>query len=130
MTILVVDDNVESAYILVEAIRSIGYHTEAIFESKNVMAAVEAKQYELVILDLLMPEPNGLELAKLIRKSQRPDTLILAISGIPSMEDEALRQHLFPAGILIKPFRMDDLKAALTRILGDPPTKDAPHAGL
>lgn len=117
MKILVVDDNVESADILSLALGTLGHDAHTVYSGTAALAALDRESFDLMIIDLLMPDPDGLAVAKLVH-NRFPDFPMLGISGIPSKEDEAQGQHLFYEGVIHKPFLVDDIKDVLDRVAG------------
>lgn len=116
MKILVVDDNIEMADLLADVVRYLGHEATAATDGHQALALLAANDFDLAIIDLMMPPPDGLEVARQVRVI-RPTMKLLGVSGIPSLEDAAVQQHLFPLGILHKPFVVDDVRQRIESIL-------------
>ena len=65
--ILIVDDDVETIKLLEAIVQMDGHETSSIQESKNAIQAVESFMPDLVLLDIMMPEINGISVCKLIK---------------------------------------------------------------
>jgi len=79
-TILIVDDEPRIADTLVVIFQVAGYSASAVYNGTDALAAIEASQAALVICDVVMPDLNGIELAKKIRASY-PNCKVLLFSG-------------------------------------------------
>jgi PAS domain S-box-containing protein len=113
--ILVVDDNVDAAKSLVRLLSRLGQ--EAKFAASGHLALEMAKQWQpqLYFLDIGMPDMNGYELAREIRKSEPEDhrAVLVALTGYGQEEDmERAREAGFDHHI-VKPAGIQDIKRAL-----------------
>jgi two-component system, chemotaxis family, chemotaxis protein CheY len=80
-TVLVVDDHASVRETLCKLLENTGYNVLRARNGKEAMlVAREAENIDVLITDLLMPDVDGLELMKMIRRT-RPDIKILVISG-------------------------------------------------
>ena len=83
LRVLVVDDERDTVLTLIELLRDEGHETRGVYKSTDVMAAVNAFDPDVVLLDIAMPEMSGWELAREIRRNcgeSRP--LLIALSGV------------------------------------------------
>ena len=80
LSILVVDDDADTALSLVEVLTMRGFSARAAFCGREAMASAWLDPPDVVILDLVMPQMNGWELAAALNDSAKPPVLI-AISG-------------------------------------------------
>ena len=83
--ILIVDDIKTNCDVLQRRLESSGFKTEVAMSGKEALAAVDKKNYDLVLLDVLMPEINGLEV--LIRARKKFDLDKLPIIMVSSFDD-------------------------------------------
>ena len=88
-TILVVDDNADSAECMAFVLRRLGHDADYISDPRRVVAAVREKKPHAVFVDIGMPYIDGYQLARLL-KSQYREMVIVAISGRDSPEDRKL----------------------------------------
>jgi two-component system OmpR family response regulator/two-component system response regulator CpxR len=81
MKILLVDDDVALASMLKEYLQREGFDVRALHDGKTVLAEALSEDYGMVVLDIMMPRINGLELLKLIRADSRIPVLMLTAKG-------------------------------------------------
>jgi FixJ family two-component response regulator len=102
-SICVLDDDLSMLKALDRLLKSDGFNVERFHEPVAFLAAVEKSPCRVAILDVWMPDMNGLEVQAALRK-QSPETRIIFISG---RDDPAVRQSALEAGafgFLSKPF--------------------------
>jgi diguanylate cyclase (GGDEF)-like protein/PAS domain S-box-containing protein len=116
-TILVVDDSKEIADFLSEKILpNLGYKTLVAYDGESAMRMVETQDVSLIILDLQLPDTNGLELLRqLAREGHNIPAILSTAHGSEHVAVEAFR--LGVQDYLPKPVDMYTLDAALTRAL-------------
>lgn len=121
--ILVVDDVKGVSQSLDRVLSRAGHDIETCKDGQEAMDTFSKNTYDLVLTDILMPERDGLELAKFIRDyddEQKSKTPILAITGGGSLvsSDEAQKAiSMYTNNILIKPFDSTMIKAAISECL-------------
>jgi len=111
--ILVVDDEEDISEALKEYLAELGYEVEALENGKTAYEALLAKDYDLVLMDMFMPEMNGAEvLLKLKEAGKRPSYVILmtGYAGEDIATIEALKQEGIIKRVLRKPFSFKDLE--------------------
>jgi CheY-like chemotaxis protein len=117
LRILVADDNRVNQKVASSFLEKLGYHVEVVGDGLEVLRALERKSYDIVFLDIHMPEMDGYEAARQIQKrwpaENRPR--IIAMTGNAMQGD---RQRCLESGMddyIAKPVRIEDLRAALER---------------
>ncbi len=100
--ILVIDDDPIIVDFLYEMLSLEGFSAEIAFDGEQGLKKFYKENYDLVITDINMPKADGNTVAEKIRKSNRPGTPIIAISGISG----ELLGNNFDA-IIHKPFSLD-----------------------
>ncbi|MEZ5587109.1 MAG: sigma-54 dependent transcriptional regulator [Sedimenticolaceae bacterium] len=115
--VLVVDDDQASARTLQLHLRTQGYDTAVAHDAEAGLAMADEMRPELVILDIRMPGRSGLAVLPEIRALDPPPQVIM-ITAFHDMETtiEAMQQGA--ADYIHKPVDIDELDAALERILG------------
>jgi two-component system OmpR family response regulator len=110
--ILVVDDDKEVCEFLRSFLLDEGFRVKALTDSKKVMEELKKDRYHLVILDLKMPKPDGVELMHQIRKHDS-DLIVIVLTAFPSVETavETMKQKAFD--YLQKPFNVDELRQVI-----------------
>lgn len=116
--ILVVDDDPAVAAFLDELLRSRGIHVEGVSEPRRVWTALDELRPDLLVLDLDLPDIDGLELCRMIRRdSTWSDLPIVFLTG--TEERERVRE-LFTAGAddhIPKPIVAEDVVARIANRL-------------
>jgi DNA-binding NtrC family response regulator len=114
--ILFVDDEPDIAHGLAQALRPLGFLTEAATDPFAALALAELRDFDVAVVDLLMPALGGIELVRrLLRVDPRIRCAILTAHGAVESCDEAYR-----AGILRylqKPITVGHLRAVLDELL-------------
>ena len=124
LRVLVVDDNATNRTILHDQLHHWGMSVDLVDGADPALGMLRAgarsgQPYALAVLDLCMPEVDGLELAR--RVSVEPGlagtSLVLMTSGPAVTETEARTLHI--AAALTKPVHMSRLRVTLERVVGD-----------
>ncbi len=119
LRILVADDNTVNQMVVVMMLNRMGYAADVVANGLEVLRALEVKVYDLIFLDIRMPELDGYDVARRVRErwatqpAGRPR--LVAITG-NAMQGE--RERCLEAGMddyVAKPFRLDDLRIMLQR---------------
>jgi DNA-binding NtrC family response regulator len=112
----VLDDERRMVEILTMVLTREGYQVQPFHESEAALAALAEEGFDLLITDLRMPEPDGLEVVRRVKEIDRevPVILITAFASIPTAL-EAMRRGAFD--YVQKPFDNDELKALVRRAL-------------
>src|SRR4051812_44817337 len=112
MKVLVVDDSGTMRYIVKAALAEIGLNN--IIEAENGKAAliqIDAHMFDLILMDLNIPDMSGLEALKLIRSNPKfRDVPVLVVSAV---RDKARIMEVLQAGaadFLIKPFSTESMR--------------------
>jgi signal transduction histidine kinase/DNA-binding response OmpR family regulator len=149
--ILLAEDNVVNQKVAVRMLQKIGYRVDVVINGQEAAEAVGRTSYDLVLMDCQMPEMDGLEATRAIRKaesrnlevrskkaetdhSETPDTLLLAAhcSRVPiiALTANALsgdRETCLEAGMddfLTKPIRIEELGTMICKWLPNPEARN------
>jgi len=117
--ILVVDDDVHATTLLEKVLALKGHQATSVNDSSETIRVANSTTPDLILLDLMMPEPNGFEVCKMLRAD--PNFAKTPIVIITAMDDNASKETAYSAGandFLIKPFRMDDLAQTIQALIG------------
>jgi DNA-binding response OmpR family regulator/two-component sensor histidine kinase len=110
--VLVVDDEADIRGTIAELLRYYGYQVDSVASGAEALAAVNAREPDLVMLDLLLPGMSGIEVAGELRTSH-PSVPILFVSG---HADPDLLHGVVPgARLLRKPFQSEELYVEVRR---------------
>ena len=112
--ILVVDDEPLIGRLFQESLEGHNYNVDATISSYRAVDLMQNKRYDLIFLDLLMPEINGAELFRQIRKRYK-DVQVVIITGFPdsTLLDQALQYG--PLLVMKKPFDTVDILETVRR---------------
>ena len=114
--ILIVEDEGDVADMLAAFLRSHGYEVDvADSPEKGIKAAAEA-QYDLGIVDLMMPHMNGFDVAEAIRKRDRLTPLLLVTGRTDDALVRGSARRAGYTGVVFKPVDPDDLLARVRRL--------------
>ena len=111
--ILVIDDELKILDFLCQALECLGHEVAAAEDGDEGIKLIgNGRHYDLVITDIDMPRAGGREVAAHIRRSDRPDTPVLAITG----RGHDMKGELFNY-VLMKPFNLEDFKQAIEWVM-------------
>lgn len=120
--VFVVDDNYDQANIMKLLINQYGFRTKFTTRSKTAYQNILRYKPRLVILDLMMPEVDGLNLCKLIRENpQTAHTKILIYSGKLYDSDKRKAQSVGADLFLTKPTKSQVLIDSIRSLLNSSP---------
>jgi len=115
--ILVVDDSCDSVNMLSSLFGAHGFEVRVAFDWALAIETARAHQPDIILLDLGMPEMDGIHLALLFREDETlKDKVIVAVTGYA---DDEHRQQCEAAGfddVLPKPVAWADLKSTIDRL--------------
>ena len=112
MRILVVEDEKNLNRLIAEAMEDEGYSVDRCFNGLEAMEYMDCAGYDVVILDILMPRMNGLELVKKLR-SRGDNTPVVFLTSLDSVEDRVAGLNSGGDYYLMKPFAMEELTAVV-----------------
>jgi CheY-like chemotaxis protein len=115
LKVLVVDDNADAANMVGESLRTLGYGVRVACDAASALDVAVEFVPDLVLVDIGLPGMNGYELAGRLRGLEAPPRRIVALTGYGHEEDfERSREAGFDEH-LVKPVRLDTLRALLDR---------------
>ncbi len=127
-SILVVEDDNDLRSVMTAGLRSAGHEVAEVVNGREGLRHFRAHPTDIVITDIMMPGMEGLELIYALR-SATPHPLIIAMSGSTKFSQSlclASARKLGAQRILLKPFNLDTLLAAITAELAAPCLVNAP----
>jgi len=120
--ILVIDDERIISDVLQKALNIYGYNVETASGGSDGLRMFEAGSFDLVITDIQMPDIGGIEVARCIRSSDKPQTPIIGMSGTPWL----MNGNGFDFTIS-KPFSIKILMDAVKELTLNPLNSDTGH---
>jgi CheY-like chemotaxis protein len=102
--------------LIIRVMNKLGYRPDLANDGQEVMDMMSQKQYELILMDIQMPNIDGLEAARLIRKIYGFKPMILAMTANALAED---KDNCFKAGMdgyMSKPINLELLTTTLANL--------------
>ena len=121
---LIVDDEAVIRKGISRALRSRGLATETAESGRKALELMREHPFDIVLLDIRMPDMDGIALLKQIR-SRYPDTNVIMITGYPAIDSAVDCIKLGAMDYLVKPFQLSDLEKCLENIVPMGPTDPA-----
>jgi DNA-binding NtrC family response regulator len=115
-TILVVDDDLQIRRLCRLALEESGYLVSEATNGKNALAAIQETEFDLIVLDLSMPDTDGFEFLKSVRV-KAPKLKILVISGFLGGTMLTAAKLFGASATLAKPFSPDSLLLVVDGVL-------------
>ncbi|MBI1308169.1 MAG: response regulator [Bacteroidetes bacterium] len=116
MKILVVEDEPKLARFLEQGLTEEGYEVTVAFDGEMGRRLALANTYDMIIMDLIMPMINGLELCSIV-KTEKPNTPVLMLTALGTMEDKLSGFDAGADDYLVKPFEFRELLARIRVLL-------------
>jgi len=121
--VLLVDDDTVVRDSLTFALEDAGHEVVPAVNGAEGLAALERETFDVVILDILMPEREGIETIREIRKRWKTLPVLAMSGGDKTGWSDFLRMasNLGATDTLAKPFTATELVKRVARLLGQPP---------
>ena len=116
MKVLVVEDEVKVSNFIMRGLEEEGYTVQVAEDGKKGLDLITSAEYDIVLLDLMIPEIDGLEVLKRMRR-QEIETPVLIITAKSTKEDVIKGLDTGSDDYLTKPFSFDELLARIRALL-------------
>ncbi|HUU50119.1 MAG TPA: response regulator [Nitrospinota bacterium] len=113
--ILVVDNELEILNVLQDVLNILGYAPVVVTSGKDALEIFEKGKFSLVITDMVMPDINGLDLLKEIKKLDSNIPVVIITGFGSEVIEEAIQAGA--DGYIEKPFKIEDIKNILEKNL-------------
>ena len=117
LTFLVAEDNPVNQKVAIHMLKQLGIDADIVGNGREAIEALSEHGYDIIFMDVQMPEIDGLEASSLIRTSPMQQPYIIAMTANAMMED---RESCMAAGMddfVAKPVRFEDLHGALAKAM-------------
>jgi two-component system OmpR family response regulator len=114
--ILIVDDDKAICDYMQTLLEADGYHVKTLNDPTQVEPEVRDGDYHVMILDLMMPKLDGIEVLRRVRKIDS-DIAVIIFTGFPHYESAAASMDLRAVGYLKKPINVDEFRKTLEKVL-------------
>jgi signal transduction histidine kinase/ligand-binding sensor domain-containing protein/CheY-like chemotaxis protein len=113
LTILVADDNMVNQKLAVRILNKLGYTPKVVNNGVEVLDEMRSKHYDVILMDVQMPEMDGLEATRVLRHELKSGSFIIAMTANTMQGD---KEQCIEAGMdayVSKPMRLEDILKAL-----------------
>ncbi len=120
INIIIAEDDPLNQKMAIKMLHKLGYNADVASNGIEVLKALEKQIYDLVLMDIQMPEMDGIEAIKIIRKCWTPGPKIIVATAF---ELDTYRELCYDVGaddMLAKPLKREELKAAIERNMSKP----------
>jgi DNA-binding response OmpR family regulator len=116
--VLVVEDDADIAQLLVHYLDKAGFATEVATSGRDALAAIASRPPDLLILDLMLPQVDGLEVCRLTRSNEATASIpIIMLTARAEESDRIVGLELGADDYLVKPFSPNELVARVRALL-------------
>ncbi|BAU56290.1 hybrid sensor histidine kinase/response regulator [Mucilaginibacter gotjawali] len=124
MKILIAEDNLINQKLITKVIARLGYTPEVVNNGKQVLEMLENDFYDIILMDVQMPEMDGLETTRIIRMQDTRQPYIIAMTASAMAEDKAACLEAGMNYFISKPISITDLVVVLEKSFSE---KDLVH---
>jgi DNA-binding response OmpR family regulator len=125
MRILLVEDSPRLSEAIEESLEKSGFEVDPVAEGEAALAVLSHQPYDLVVLDLGLPDVDGMEVLKLLRE-QKNMVPVLVLTARDSLSDKISGLNRGADDYMVKPFAPEELVARVQALLRRPAQALAP----
>lgn len=125
MRILLAEDDPACRKVALIMLQRLGYKADAVNNGQEVLQALKRHTYELILMDILMPELDGIEATREIRR-RYPASELPKIVAFTAYDHPDVRKRCIEAGMndyISKPVKKEELETILVKYLGESASK-------
>lgn len=124
--ILIVDDDGELRSNLSEILIEAGYLTECASSAKEAMARLEEQEFDIVLLDYMMPKMSGLDALPTMRKV-RPRAKMIMMTAFATVENAVDAMKKGASDYVVKPFKIESFLMTVGRVVEEARFEECVH---
>jgi CheY-like chemotaxis protein len=118
LKILIAEDNAINQFLIVTTLKKLGYHATTVNDGLMAIEELNNHEYDLVLMDMQMPEMDGIEATIYIRKSFERQPFIIALTANAREEDRQLCLNAGMDDYISKPIEINNLISKLEKCYG------------
>ena len=116
MKILLAEDEVDLNNVVTRYLKKNGYSIDSVLDGEEALDYLEYGEYDLVILDIMMPKVDGFEVIKKLRDKGN-HTAVLMLTARDSADDKVKGLDLGADDYIVKPFDFNELMARIRAVV-------------
>ncbi len=116
MNILIIEDEKELADSMAAFLKESDYRCDAVYNYAQAMEKINIYQYDCIIVDIMLPDGNGLELVRTLKKNHS-DSGVIIVSAKNALDDKIHGLDIGADDYLTKPFHLPELSARIKSII-------------
>ena len=117
--IMVVEDDEAASIFIAEVLKMEGYEAIIVNDSSKAMEIASSTRPQCILLDLMMPPPDGFKLCRMLRADPTfRHTPILIVTALDNTDSKIVAIGAGANDYLVKPFGIDDLTSRVRHLLG------------
>src|SRR5437588_3553862 len=116
-SVLVVDDEPTIAEVVARYLERAGYQTRIAYDGVEAIEAAASQRPDLVVLDLMLPGIDGLEVMRRLREQDRERTAVILLTAKGEESDRVIGLRLGADDYVVKPFSPAELVARVDAVL-------------
>ena len=116
MKILLAEDEVDLNNVVTRYLKKNGYSVDSVLDGEEALDYLEYSEYDLVILDIMMPKVDGFEIIKKLRDKGN-HTSVLMLTARDSADDKVKGLDLGADDYIVKPFDFNELMARIRAVV-------------
>lgn len=117
--VMVVEDDQAASMFIAEVLEMEGYEAIVVNDSSKALETANSTLPQAILLDLMMPPPDGFKLCRMLRADPTfRRTPILIVTALDDTDSRIVAIGAGANDYLVKPFRIDDLTSKVKKLLG------------
>jgi two-component system, sensor histidine kinase and response regulator len=115
LNILIAEDNVINQQVILHILNKLGYEPDMVENGCGALKAAGEKNYDLILMDMQMPEMDGIEASKIIRSTLEKQPIIIALTANTMEGNEEECRNAGMDDYIGKPFKLEELVSKLEK---------------
>jgi CheY-like chemotaxis protein len=115
--ILIADDEAKILEVMLDVLEAVGHEVTGVADGEEAVQALKQNEYDVVLLDVMMPKLNGYQVAEKIRDMPNPPAVIIVTAARNYESDKQVLSTVGAVAFLPKPFSNQDLKLLVKDLL-------------